>query len=83
MDDAISTRELGWVLDVSAGAVRRMIRDGEVEHLRVPAGFRIPRAEVLRLARQRIETEAGRELEDAEVERLVDEVLATNRAAID
>ena len=83
MDGSLSTRELGWVLDVSPGAVRRMIRDDEVEHQRVPAGFRIPRAEVVRLARQRIEAEAGRELDDAEVERLVDEVLTTNRRVVD
>jgi hypothetical protein len=83
MDESLSTRELGWVLDASPGAVRRMIRDGEVEHQRVPAGFRIPRAEVLRLARQRIEAEAGRELDDAEVERLVDDVLTTNRRVVD
>lgn len=83
MDESLSTRELGWVLDASPGAIRRMIRDGEVEHHRVPAGFRIPRAEVVRLARQRIEAEAGRELDDAEVERLVDDVLTANRRVVD
>ncbi len=83
MDDQLSTREVGWVLDASPGAIRRMIRDGEIEHHRVPAGFRVPKAEVLRLARARIEAEAGRTLEEAEIEQLVDAVLVTNRKVVD
>ena len=44
----------------------------------MPGGFRIPKAEALRLARERIETEAGRKLSDRELERLIDEVIVTN-----
>ena len=78
MDDHLSTRELGWVLGRSAGTVRDMIRDGEVEAVRIPGGFRIPKAEALRLARERIEAEAGGKLADRELERLIDEVIVTN-----
>lgn len=59
-----------------------MISDWGLEHHRVPAGSRIPRATVLRLGPEQ-EIEAGRELDDAEVERLVDEVLTTNRKVVD
>lgn len=78
MDDFLSTKEMGWVLGRSAGTVRDMIRDGEIEGSRLPGGFRVPKAEVLRLARERIEAEAGRKLSDRELERLIDEVIATN-----
>lgn len=77
----LSTTEVGWLLDASPGAVRRMIRDGQLEATRIPGGFRIPRAEALRLSRERIEREAGRTVADGELERLVDDVLETNRAA--
>jgi excisionase family DNA binding protein len=80
-DDQLSTTEVGWLLDVSSSAVRRMIRDGEVDGHRIPGGFRVPRAEALRLSRERIEREAGREVTNEELERLVDEVLETNRQA--
>ena len=78
MDDLLSTKEMGWVLGRSPEAVRRMIRDGELEGVRLPEGFRVPRSEALRLARERIESEAGRKLSDRELERLIDEVIATN-----
>ena len=78
MDDFLSTREMGWLLDRSAGSVRRMIRDGEIEGVRLPEGFRVPKAEALRVARERIESEAGRKLSDRELEALIDEVLTTN-----
>jgi excisionase family DNA binding protein len=78
MDELLSTKQLGWVLGRSAGTVRDMIRDGEIEAVRIPSGFRIPRAEVLRLARDRIEAEAGRNLSDRKLEELIDEVIATN-----
>ena len=70
--------EVGWLLDRSAGSVRRMIRDGEIEGTRIATGFRIPKEEVLRLARGRIEAEAGRKLSDRELEKLIDTVIATN-----
>jgi hypothetical protein len=83
MDDHLSTRQVGWILDRSPGAVRDMIRDGEIEGARLPGGFRVPKAEALRLARERIETEAGRKLSDRELERLVDDLIATNERRLE
>jgi excisionase family DNA binding protein len=79
MDDHLSSEEVSWILDRSAGTVRDMIRAGEIEALRLASGFRVPRAEALRLARERIEAEAGRKLSDHQLEQLVDELVATNR----
>ena len=78
MDEHLSTKEMGWVLGRSASTIRDMIRDGEIEGVRIPDGFRIPKDEALRLARDRIEVEAGRKLSDRELEKLIDEVIATN-----
>lgn len=78
VNDFLSTRETAWVLGRSAGTVREMIRDGEIEAVRLPEGFRVPRTEVLRLARERIEAQAGRKLADRELQRLIDEVITTN-----
>jgi hypothetical protein len=79
MSELLSTREVSWVLDQSAWAVRRMIREQEIEGVRIAAGFRVPRKEVLRLARKRVETEAGRKVSERQLEGLIDEVIATNR----
>ena len=81
MDDHLSTDHLSWVLDRSAESIRDAIKAGEIDGSRVPSGFRIPRTEVLRLAREKIENEAGRKVSDRELERLIDEVIATNEAA--
>jgi excisionase family DNA binding protein len=81
MDDHLSTREVGWVLGHSAGTVRDMIVAGDIEASRIVSGYRIPKAEVLRLGRARIEAETDRKLSDAALERLIDEVIETNRAA--
>ena len=78
MDDFLSTKEMGWLLDRSAASVRRMIGDGEIEGVRLPDGFRVPKAEALRVCRERIESEAGRKLSDRELEGLIDKVLITN-----
>ena len=78
MDDHLSTEQVGWILERSAGSVRDMIKAGEIEATRIPAGFRVPKAEVLRLARDRIESEAGRKVSDRELERLIDQVIETN-----
>jgi excisionase family DNA binding protein len=78
VDDHLSTTEVGWLLGRSSGSVRRMIREGELEAARIPGGFRIPRDEVLRVSRETIQAAAGRKLADAELERLIDDVLATN-----
>ena len=69
---------MSWILGRSSGAIRRMIRDGAIEGVRIPAGFRVPRAEALRLARERVENEAGRKLSDRELEKLIDGVISTN-----
>jgi hypothetical protein len=55
-----------------------MIREGDIEATRIVGGFRIPRDEVLRVSREAIQEKAGRKLSDKELERLIDEVLATN-----
>jgi hypothetical protein len=76
--DHVSTRELGWILDRSPGSIRDMIKAEEVEAIRIVDGFRIPKAEALRLARERIEAEDGRQVADRHLERLIDELIATN-----
>lgn len=78
MDEHLSTKEMGWVLGRSAGTVRDMIRDGEIEGVRIPDGFRIPKAEALRVARERIEAETGRKVSDRDLEKLIDDVISTN-----
>jgi hypothetical protein len=83
MDDNLSTQQVGWILDRSPGSVRDMIRDGKIDGVRLPGGFRVPKAEGLRLARERIEAEAGRKLTDRELERLVDDLIATNEERLD
>jgi hypothetical protein len=81
MHESLSTEQLGWVLGRSANSIREDIRSGDIESSRIPSGFRISKAEVLRLARERIEREDGRKVSDRELERLIDEVIATNEAA--
>lgn len=78
MNELLSTRELGWILGKSPSSVRRMIRDGEIEGVRVPGAIRVPKAEAMRTARRRIEVEAGRRVSDRELERLIDQVITTN-----
>ena len=80
MDDHLSTTQVGWLLGRSSGSVREMIRDGEIEATRIVGGFRIPRDEVLRVSRETIQEKAGRKLTDAELERLVEDVLTANEA---
>ena len=78
MDDHLSTTQVGWLLGRSSNAVREMIRDGEIEAMRIVAGFRVPREEVLRISREAIQEKAGRKLSDNELESLIDEVLGSN-----
>lgn len=82
MEELLSTREVAWLLGRSPGTVRDMIRDGDIEGLRLPDGFRVPKAEALRLARERIEAEAGQKLSDRRLEALIDEVIARNEAEV-
>ena len=81
MDDHLSTEQVGWVLGRSAGTIRDLLKSGEIKGSRITSGFRIPKAEVLRLAREKVETETGRKVSDKELERLIDEVIATNEHA--
>jgi hypothetical protein len=82
MDASLSTQQLAWVLGRSANSIRDDIKGGDIEGTRIPSGFRIPKDEVLRLARERIEAEAGRKLSDRELERLIDDVIATNEGVV-
>ena len=83
MRDGLSTREVGWVLGRSAGSIREAIHDGEIEGTRIPQSFRIAKSEVLRLARDKLRGEGMKDLSDSALERLIDEVIATNEAAKD
>ena len=78
MHEFLSTREMAWVLGRSPSTIRDMIRDGDIDGVRLADGFRVPKPEALRVARERIEAEAGRKLSDRELERLIDEVITTN-----
>ena len=82
MDDYLSTQQVSWVLGRSPGTVRDRIKDGEIDGMRIVDGFRVPKAEVMRLARERIESEAGRKVSDRDLERLIDELIATNEATL-
>jgi hypothetical protein len=76
--DHVSTRELGWILDRSPGSIRDMIKAREIDAIRIVDGFRVPKAEALRLARERIEAEDGRHVSNGDLEQLIDELIATN-----
>jgi hypothetical protein len=80
MDDHLSTEQVGWILERSPGSVREMIQSGEIEAVRLPAGYRVPKAEVFRLARERIEDASDRKVSDRQLERLIDQVIETNSA---
>ena len=80
MEDHLSTKQVGWILGRSAGSIRDMVNAGEIEASRIPTGFRIPKAEVFQLARQKLESEGERQLSDAALERLIDEIIVTNEA---
>jgi excisionase family DNA binding protein len=78
VNDHLSTQQVAWILDRSPGTVRDMIKDGEIEAIRIVDGFRIPRDEAMRLARERIAAEDGRKVSDRALESLIDELIATN-----
>jgi excisionase family DNA binding protein len=82
MEDHLSTQQVGWVLGRSPGTVRDKIQDGEIDAVRIVDGYRVPKAEVLRLARDRIEQEAGRKLSARELEQLIDELIEANEARL-
>ena len=80
MNDHLSTQQLAWVLGRSPGTIRDRIKDGEIKAIRIVDGYRVPKAEALRLGRERIEAEAGRKISDRDLERLIDELIARNEA---
>jgi excisionase family DNA binding protein len=82
VDDHLSTQQVAWVVGRSPGTIRDKIKDGEIDGFRIVDGYRVPKAEVLRLARERIEAEAGRKLSDRDLEGLIDELIATNEASL-
>ena len=77
MNDHLSTQEVAWIVGRSPGTVRERIKGGEIEAIRIVDGFRIPKAEAMRVARERM-GEAGPKLSDSALERLIDELIATN-----
>jgi len=81
VDDLLTTQQLAWVLGRSTGTIRDLIKDGEIEASRIVSGYRIPKSEALRLAREEVEAETGGSISDARLERLIDEVIATNEAS--
>ena len=82
MDDHLSTQQVGWVLGRSPGTVREMIQDGDIEAMRIVDGYRIPKAEVLRLARELVEAETGRKLSDTALERAINDLIAANEGSV-
>ena len=80
MNDLLTTRQLAWVLGRSTGTIRDQIKAGEIEATRIVGGYRIPKAEALRLARGKVESETDRKVSDTQLERLVDEVIETNES---
>jgi excisionase family DNA binding protein len=83
MHDHLSTQQLAWVLGRSPGTVRDLIKDGEIEAIRIVDGFRIPKAEALRVAREHVDTQDGPKMTDRELEQLIDEVIARNEAELE
>ena len=80
MNDLVTTQQLAWVLGESTSTIRGQIKSGDIEASRIVGGYRIPKSEALRLAREKIEAETGGKISDAKLERLVDEVIETNES---
>ena len=80
MHDLLTTQQLAWVLGQSTGSIRAQIKAGEIDATRIVGGYRIPRSEALRLAREKVEAEMDRKVSDAKLERLVDEVIESNES---
>ena len=80
MNDPLTTQQLAWVLGRSTGTIRDQIKAGEIEGTRIVSGYRIPKAEALRLAREKVESATNSKLSDKDLERLVDEVIEINQS---
>ena len=81
MNDLLSTQQLAWVLGESTGTIRDQIKAGDIEASRIVGGYRIPKSEALRLAREKVEAETSTKISDAKLERLMDSVIETNESA--
>jgi TRAP-type uncharacterized transport system substrate-binding protein len=68
------------VLGRSTGTIRDQIKAGEIDGTRIVGGYRIPKAEALRLAREKVEAESNSKVSDKQLERLVDQVIETNES---
>ena len=82
MNDLLSTQQLAWVLGRSTGTIRDQIKAGEIEATRIVSGYRISKAEALRLAREKVESESKQNVSDKQLEHLIDEVIETNEAPV-
>jgi excisionase family DNA binding protein len=82
VNDLLTTQQVAWVLGRSTGTIRDQIKAGEIEATRIVGGFRIPKSEAIRLAREKVEAETNHKMSDARLERLVDEVIETNEAPV-
>ena len=81
MNDLLSTQQLAWVLGESTGTIRDQIKAGDIEASRIVGGYRIPKSEALRSAREKVEAETSTKISDAKLERLIDSVIETNESA--
>jgi excisionase family DNA binding protein len=80
--DQLSTREVAQLVGKSSSAIRTLIDRGELAAERLPGvGYRIPRDAVLSLASAVLRDEAGARLSDAQVKKLVEQVLDHNADA--
>jgi excisionase family DNA binding protein len=80
--EQLSTREVAQLVGRSASSIRTPIERGELKAERLPGvGYRIPRSAVLALAGEVLRDEAGARLSDAQVRKLVEQVLEHNEAA--
>jgi excisionase family DNA binding protein len=80
VNDLLTTQQLAWVLGRSTGTIRDQIKAGEIEATRIVGGYRIPKSEALRLAREKVEAETKSKITDKQLERLVDDVIETNES---
>jgi excisionase family DNA binding protein len=81
VNDLLTTQQLAWVLGRSTGTIRDQIKAGEIEATRIVSGYRIPKSEALRLAREKVESDSDRKISDKQLERLIDEVIQTNESS--
>jgi excisionase family DNA binding protein len=77
LKEQYSTKEVAQLVGRSQSAIRGLISRGELNAERLPGvGYRVPREAVLRLARDTLRDEAGTQLSDARLAKLIDEVIS-------